>query len=182
MFAYAIRRFFGALPTLFIIVTLTFFMMRAAPGGPFDTQRHLPPEIEHNIKAAYDLDKPLYEQYFIYLGRLAHGDLGPSFKNKDFTVTQLIARRTAGQRAARAFRDDRWRFRRQSRWASWRRCSQNGLIDYSVMSLAMFGITIPDLRHRADPHPDLRRLWHQRARPRHFRCPWAAGTAARCAT
>jgi oligopeptide transport system permease protein len=77
----------GAIPTLFIIITLAFFMMRLAPGGPFDSQRRLPPEIEHNIKAAYDLDKPVYQQYFIYLGKLAHGDLGPSYKNKDFTVT-----------------------------------------------------------------------------------------------
>src|SRR5271165_6833087 len=91
MFAYAIRRFLGAIPTLFIIVTIAFFMMRAAPGGPFDSQRHLPPEIEHNIEAAYSLDKPLYEQYFIYLGRLARFDMGPSFKTRDFTVSQLIA-------------------------------------------------------------------------------------------
>ena len=90
MAGYALRRFLGALPTLFIIVTITFFMMHAAPGGPFDSQRKLPPEVEHNIKAAYNLDKPVYQQYFIYLGRLAHGDLGPSFKNKDFTVAQLI--------------------------------------------------------------------------------------------
>src|SRR5580693_440978 len=90
MWPYAIRRFLGAIPTLFIIITLAFFMMRIAPGGPFDAQRRLPPEIEQNIKAAYNLDKPVYQQYFIYLGRLAHFDLGPSYKNKDFTVTQLI--------------------------------------------------------------------------------------------
>src|SRR5260370_41449806 len=91
MLTYATRRFLGALPTLFIIITLAFFMMRLAPGGPFDSQRHLPPEIEHNIKAAYNLDKPVYQQYLLYLGRLAHFDLGPSYKNKDFTVTQMIA-------------------------------------------------------------------------------------------
>src|SRR5438128_850037 len=91
MLIYAARRFLGALPTLFIIITLAFFMMRLAPGGPFDTQRHLPPEIERNVETAYNLDKPVYVQYLIYLNRLAHFDLGPSFKNKDFTVTQLIA-------------------------------------------------------------------------------------------
>src|SRR5258706_2421039 len=91
MLFYAGKRFLGALPTLFIIVTLAFFMMRLAPGGPFDTQRHLPPEIERNVEAAYNLDKPLYVQYLLYLDRLAHFDLGPSFKNKDFTVTQMIA-------------------------------------------------------------------------------------------
>ena len=60
MMGYALRRLLGAIPTLFVIVTLAFFMMRAAPGGPFDSQRKLPPEVERNIKAAYDLDKPLY--------------------------------------------------------------------------------------------------------------------------
>ena len=91
MLAYAIRRILGAIPTLFIIITISFFMMRVAPGGPFDGERRLPPEIERNINAAYNLDKPLYQQYGIYLERLAHGDFGPSYKNKDFTVGQLIA-------------------------------------------------------------------------------------------
>jgi len=90
MLSYAFRRFLGALPTLFIIVTFTFFMMRLAPGGPFDANRHLPPEIEHNIKAAYNLDKPALEQYAIYIGKLAQFDLGPSLKTKDFTVSELI--------------------------------------------------------------------------------------------
>jgi oligopeptide transport system permease protein len=142
MVSYAIRRGLGAIPTLLIIVTLAFFMMRIAPGGPFDSQRRLPPEIEHNIKAAYNLDKPVYEQYLMYMGRLARGDLGPSFKNKDFTVTELIADGlpvsarlglsamiiaiflgiTLGTVAA---------------------LNQNGGIDFGVMSLAMVGITIP---------------------------------------
>jgi oligopeptide transport system permease protein len=91
MLSYAIRRLLGAIPTLFIIITLAFFMMRIAPGGPFDSQRRLPPEIEQNVKAAYNLDKPVYQQYFIYLGKLAHGDLGPSYKNKDFSVNEMIA-------------------------------------------------------------------------------------------
>jgi hypothetical protein len=78
MLAYAIRRFLGAIPTLLIIITLAFFMMRIAPGGPFDGERRLPAEIEANIEAAYDLDKPLYQQYFIYLGRLVRGDLSAS--------------------------------------------------------------------------------------------------------
>src|SRR5215475_7625274 len=90
MLSYAFKRFLGAVPTLFLIVTVAFFMMRAAPGGPFDSARKLPPEIERNIKAAYNLDKPLMVQYGIYLERLARGDLGPSYKNKDFSVAQLI--------------------------------------------------------------------------------------------
>ena len=90
MLPYVTRRLIGAVPTLLIIVTLAFFMMRIAPGGPFDSNHRLPPEIQHNIEAAYNLDKPVYQQYLIYLGRLVHGDFGPSFKYKDFTVTELI--------------------------------------------------------------------------------------------
>jgi oligopeptide transport system permease protein len=91
MLSYAIKRILGAIPTLFIIITLAFFMMRLAPGGPFDTERRLPPEIAKNIAAAYDLDKPVYQQYLIYLGKLVRGDFGPSYKIRDFTVSQLIA-------------------------------------------------------------------------------------------
>ena len=91
MMRYALRRLLGAIPTLFVIITLAFFMMRAAPGGPFDSERRLPPEVERNVKAAYNLDKPVMQQYLIYLGKLAQGDFGPSYKNKDFTVAQLIA-------------------------------------------------------------------------------------------
>lgn len=142
MLSYAIRRLLGAIPTLFIIITLAFFMMRIAPGGPFDSQRRLPPEIEHNIKAAYNLDKPVYQQYLIYLGNLARGDLGPSYKNKDFTVNEMIADGLPvsarlglsaiflavliglGMGTAAALR-------------------QNKASDYSVMFVAMIGITIP---------------------------------------
>jgi oligopeptide transport system permease protein len=78
-------------PTLFIIITLSFFVIRIAPGGPFDDEQTLPPEIKANLEAAYGLDKPLLEQYGRYLSGLVRGDFGPSFKFKDFTVTELIA-------------------------------------------------------------------------------------------
>ena len=84
------RRLAFSLATLFVVVTVAFFMIRVAPGGPFDGERRLPPEVEANLKAAYDLDKPLVEQYVIYLGRVVRGDLGPSFRKKDFTVNDLI--------------------------------------------------------------------------------------------
>jgi len=142
MIGYALKRFLGALPTLFIIVTVAFFMMRAAPGGPFDAARKLPPEIERNVKAAYNLDKPLIVQYGIYLERLAQGDLGPSFKNKDFTVAQLIgiglpvSMRLGLLAMALAISLGVslgvWAALRQNQWQ-----------DYSVMTVAMFGITVP---------------------------------------
>lgn len=92
MFGYALRRLGGAIPTLFIIIAASFFIMRLAPGGPFDNERKLPPEIEANLIKAYHLDEPLSQQFLRYLSNLAQGDLGPSFNYKDFTVSQLIER------------------------------------------------------------------------------------------
>lgn len=91
MLGYALRRLLGSLPTLWAIVTVAFFMMRLAPGGPFTLERALPPAIEKNLLAAYRLDQPLWRQYLDYLGGLLVGDLGPSFKYQDFTVAELIA-------------------------------------------------------------------------------------------
>ena len=90
MISHALRRLLGALPTLFILVSLTFFMMRAAPGGPFDRERNLPPQIEAAMQAEYHLDRPLWRQYLGYLGGLAHGDLGPSFQYQGYRVAELI--------------------------------------------------------------------------------------------
>jgi oligopeptide transport system permease protein len=91
MLRYALRRIAGVFPTLFIIITLSFFVIRIAPGGPFDEEQALPPEIKANLEAAYGLDRPLVEQYGRYLAGLVRGDFGPSFKFKDFSVTELIA-------------------------------------------------------------------------------------------
>jgi oligopeptide transport system permease protein len=90
MTRYFFTRLAGAIPTLFIIITLTFFLMRAAPGGPFDQEQALAPEIKANMQRAYGLDQPILIQYGRYLDSLLHGDFGPSFKYKDFTVTELI--------------------------------------------------------------------------------------------
>jgi len=91
MFRFLLRRLLVAIPTLFLVVTASFFMMHAAPGGPFDSQRRLPPEVERNIKAKYGLDKPLPVQYLNYVGGVLHGDLGPSLKYQDKTVVGIIA-------------------------------------------------------------------------------------------
>jgi oligopeptide transport system permease protein len=91
MTRYFFTRLAGAIPTLFIIITITFFLMRAAPGGPFDQEQALPAEIKANLQRAYGLDQPVWTQYGRYLKSLVHGDFGPSFKYKDFTVTELIA-------------------------------------------------------------------------------------------
>ena len=90
MTRYFFTRLAGAIPTLLIIITATFFLMHAAPGGPFDQEQTLPPEIMANLQSAYGLDQPVWTQYGRYLKSLVHGDFGPSFKYKDFTVTELI--------------------------------------------------------------------------------------------
>jgi len=91
MFRFLLRRLLVAVPTLFLVITASFFMMHAAPGGPFDSQRRLPPEVEKNVKAKYGLDKPLPVQFLNYVGGVLHGDLGPSLKYRDKTVVQIIS-------------------------------------------------------------------------------------------
>jgi oligopeptide transport system permease protein len=91
MLRYFLTRLASAVPTLFIIVTAAFFLMRLAPGGPFDQEQALATEIMANLENAYGLNKPIYQQYFSYLAGLTHGDFGPSFRYRDFSVTELIA-------------------------------------------------------------------------------------------
>jgi oligopeptide transport system permease protein len=139
---YSLRRLLGAIPTLFLLIALSFFMIRAAPGGPFSRERQLLPEIEANLNAAYHLDEPLYMQFGRYLGGLLRFDFGPSFQYRDYTVTELIKTGfpvslklggaamlialvvgvAAGCIAA---------------------LRQNRAADYAVMSVAMTGISIP---------------------------------------
>ncbi|HUN25348.1 MAG TPA: ABC transporter permease subunit [Steroidobacteraceae bacterium] len=92
MLAYALRRAVAIVPTLFLIVTVVFFLLRLAPGGPFDAEQGLPREIKANLEAAYGLDRPLAVQYGRYLAGLLRGDLGPSLKMRDVQVSALIAR------------------------------------------------------------------------------------------
>jgi oligopeptide transport system permease protein len=85
------KRLLYMLLSLFVIITATFFLMRAAPGGPFTGEKKLPPEIEKNLNAYYGLDQPWYMQYFDYLVSIAQWDFGPSFKYKGQTVNDLIS-------------------------------------------------------------------------------------------
>jgi oligopeptide transport system permease protein len=91
MLSYAFRRVLSAIPIALIAVTVCFFILRLAPGGPFDGERALPPNVLANLRAHYNLDQPLITQYFIYVWRLLHGDLGPSMVIEGFTVSRLIA-------------------------------------------------------------------------------------------
>jgi oligopeptide transport system permease protein len=87
---YALLRLLGAIPTLLLVIVLAFLMVHAAPGGPFDAERVLPPEIEANIAKAYQLDAPLPQQLFNYMSGLLRGDMGPSYRYRDYTVNELI--------------------------------------------------------------------------------------------
>ena len=89
---YAMRRLLGIVPTFFCIVSASFFIVRLAPGGPFDQEQALAPQIRANLDRLYGLDQPLGVQYLHYLNGLVHGDFGPSFKLRDFSVGELIAR------------------------------------------------------------------------------------------
>ena len=140
---FALQRLLGAIPTLLVLIALAFFLIRLAPGGPFDSEKQLPPEIEANLRAAYNLDEPLPMQLGRYLWNLVQGDFGPSFQYRDFTVTELIATGfpvslrlgslamalalllgiSAGTLAA---------------------LRQNRPTDYTVMGAAMTGISIPN--------------------------------------
>ncbi|MEL7022556.1 MAG: ABC transporter permease subunit [Pseudomonadota bacterium] len=91
MLRFAISRLFSTLPTLLLVVVVAFAMVHAAPGGPFDSERQLPPEIEARMAAAYGLDAPLHEQFLRYVGGLMRGDFGPSYRYQGTTVAELIA-------------------------------------------------------------------------------------------
>jgi len=88
---YILKRLLETLPVLFVIMTLTFFMLRFVPGGPFTSEKALAPEVQRNLEAHYGLDQPLHVQYFRYLGSLARGDLGPSFRYANRSVNEIIA-------------------------------------------------------------------------------------------
>ena len=91
MLRFVFRRLLQVIPVLFVIVTATFFMVRFVPGGPFTAEKAVPPEVLRNLEAHYGLDQPLWHQYLTYLGHLARGDLGPSFKYANRTVNEIIA-------------------------------------------------------------------------------------------
>jgi len=90
MLRFALLRILSAIPTLFLVIVLAFMLVHAAPGGPFDAERVLPPEVEANIRAAYHLDEPLQEQFVRYVKGLLRGDLGPSYRYRDYDVSEII--------------------------------------------------------------------------------------------
>lgn len=86
-----LKRLLQAIPVLLVVITVTFFMVRAAPGGPFDDERAVPPEVLKSLNEQYNLDAPIWQQYVDYLGQLVRGDFGPSFKFPGRSVNEMIA-------------------------------------------------------------------------------------------
>ena len=143
MFSFIIKRVLAMIPVMMVIITIAFFMMRAAPGGPFDDEKRLPPDVKKNIERKYHLDEPLSKQYIRYVTDVIHLDLGPSFKYADRSVNDIIAAHApvslklgamalllalcigipAGCIAA---------------------LKQNTAADYAAMSFAMLGVSIPN--------------------------------------
>jgi oligopeptide transport system permease protein len=91
MLKLALRRIAGLVPTLLVIITVSFAIIRLAPGGPFEQEQTLAPAVRANLERVYGLDKPLAVQYLNYLRALAHGDFGPSLRQRDFSVRELIS-------------------------------------------------------------------------------------------
>lgn len=142
MIRFILRRLLEAIPTLLVLITISFFMMRLAPGSPFTGDRMLPAEVLANIEAKYNLNAPLYEQYFDYLKQLLRGDFGPSFRYRDHTVNELVATHlpTSAKLGLAAFIVAVVLGVTAGTIAA---LKQNSWIDYLVMSFAMTGVVIP---------------------------------------
>ena len=140
---FVFSRLLGSIPTLLALICLAFFLVRAAPGGPFDFERSLPEEVEANLRAAYNLDDPLPKQLLNYIGDIVRGDFGPSFQYRDYNVTELIMSGfpvslklgVAAIIAALFF---------GSLIGTLAALKQNTKIDYLVMFFGMTGISVPN--------------------------------------
>lgn len=136
-------RLLGLVPTLLMLITIAFFLIRVAPGGPFDAEKPLPQEIRANLDAKYHLDEPLLQQYFRYMGQIVTLDFGPSYQYKDWTVNELIARgfpvslAIGGTAMLLAFIVG-------TLIGVIAALRQNTAVDYSIMGMAMMGISIPN--------------------------------------
>lgn len=142
MTRYVFRRLGGAIIILWVIITVTFALMHAIPGGPFTTEKKLPPQVKASIEAKYHLDDPVWKQYGDYLGGVITGDLGPSYKYEGRSVNDIISDAfpisaqlgllslmvvVVGGIAAGAISAMR----------------PNGIVDYAVTILSTIGISVP---------------------------------------
>jgi oligopeptide transport system permease protein len=143
MLPYVLRRLATAIPTLFLIVTIAFFLIRLAPGGPFDLEQPLEAKVMENLRRIYQLDRPLIEQYGLYLGAILRGDFGPSFYFRDFSIAELFARglpvsMTLGALALSLA------IMVGGALGTLAALRQNSAADYAVMALGTVGLTVPN--------------------------------------
>lgn len=139
---YVLRRLLFAVPTIFVIILLTFVLMHLAPGGPFDDLVDVDPEVLANLRAVYDLDDPVWKQFVSYIGGLLQGDLGPSLVYRELTVRQMI---TAGLPVSVTIGLSAMLIGLTVGVACGIAAAlrQNTLTDYAVMTVAMTGVAIP---------------------------------------
>ncbi|MEC9249066.1 MAG: ABC transporter permease subunit [Pseudomonadota bacterium] len=144
MFSFVLRRLLVAIPTLIVITALAFFMMKVAPGGPFDLERPMPDEIRERLLERYGMDQPVWKQYLDYMVNLAQGDLGPSLKFHDKDVAELIGEGfpVSMMIGALAMLLAVFVGTLLGAIAALR---QNKSSDYAVMGFAMIGVSIPPL-------------------------------------
>ncbi|PQJ61026.1 oligopeptide transporter permease [Vibrio chagasii] len=142
MLKFIAKRIFEAIPTMLVLITVSFFLMRFAPGNPFSTEKPLPPEVMANIEAKYGLDKPVFEQYTTYLFNVVQGDFGPSFKYLDYSVNELIsvALPVSAKVGCVAFIFTVILGVTVGTIAA---LKHNTWVDYTIMSTAMLGVVMP---------------------------------------
>lgn len=143
MIAFVLRRLASAVPTLFIVVTISFFLMRFAPGGPFNLERPLPPATMENLVRTYQLDQPLWRQYVTYISNAVTGDFGPSYIYKDNTVAELIGKGLPYS-IELGFYALLFALIGGVAMGTAAALRQNGPLDFGIMSLATVGTTVPN--------------------------------------
>jgi oligopeptide transport system permease protein len=139
---YLIGRLMIMAPVFLLVVTVVFFMIRFAPGGPFDSEKQVSPEIMKNLNAKYHLDEPLWKQYLRYLNDLAHFDLGPSFKHANRTVNEIIAE-SLPVSAELGLISLMWALLIGVLAGGLAALKPNSLFDYIPMSISILGICLP---------------------------------------
>ena len=142
MLNFVMRRLASTVPTLFLVITIAFFLIRLAPGGPFDLEQPLEAKVMENLRRIYQLDQPLWKQYASYLGAIATGDLGPSFYYRDFSVADLFAKALpiSIRLGATALLLALGIGLALGSIAAMR---QNSIVDNMVVGIATFGLTVP---------------------------------------
>lgn len=142
MLKFIAKRLLEAIPTMLVLITISFFLMRFAPGNPFSSERPLPPQVMANINAKYGLDKPVSQQYFTYLSNVLRGDFGPSFKYKDYTVNELISGALPVS-AKIGFTAFIFTVIMGVFIGTIAALKQNTWFDYTIMSTSMLGVVMP---------------------------------------